>query len=129
MTRLGLALLWVLVGVSLVGLFAPTPVRLSVTPRFGMSGGSLCVKVLVERHAENRILATGIECDRYSRLWQEQLDGDTAPYERRHCFEKMPAGHCAIGASVYRVDRSEKNGVATFSARDTACFAGMDVEC
>lgn len=129
MIRLGLSLFWVLVGVSVIGMLAPTPIAVSVTPQIGMAGAALCVKVLIDRHAENRILATGIECDRYSRSWQEQLDGEDAPYARRHCFEGMPAGRCEVSARVYRVDRTAKDGVGSFGARATACFVGGEVEC
>ena len=133
MIRLGLSLLVVLIGVSVTGWAVPEsskhPVRLNVSPHMGFDGQALCVKVTVPKHADNRILATAIDCDRFYRSWQEQINGDQSPYERRHCFEKMPQGRCAIGVSLFRMDAAEKNGVATFRANGESCFAGMDVTC
>lgn len=131
--RIALSLFWVLAGVTLIGWLRAEsekkPVSLTVNPRVGMVRQSLCVSVIVPRHADNRILATEIDCDGLYRSWQEQLRGDSAPYHRRTCVESMPAGPCAIGAALYRLDATRKGGIAIYSAQETACFLGGAVSC
>lgn len=131
MRRAGLACGWVILGVTLIGWATEKvkPVTVAVNPALGMSGKSLCLSVTVPRHADNRILATAIDCERFYRSWQEQLDGEDAAYARRHCFDKMPAGTCAIGVALFRVDGSKADGIAVYRDRGTACFAGGEVQC
>lgn len=131
--KLPAALLVVILGVTVVGWLRDEsekrPVRLTVTPQIGMARQSLCVSVIIPRHRDNRLLATVIDCEAFYRSWQEQINGEEAPYQRRHCFEKMPAGQCQIGASLFRLDATEKQGIAIYRADGSACFAGMETEC
>ena len=131
--KIALAVFWVLVGVTVVGWLRAEsdryPVRVSVTPRVGMARQNLCVSVIVPRNSDNRILSTTVDCEHFYRSWQEQLNGDGAPYQRRTCVEKLPAGRCAIGVSLYRLDAKAKDGIAVYSDRGQACFIGGEVVC
>ena len=131
MRRASLSLVWVVIAVSLIGwaVEKTKPVTLAVNPTLGMTGKSLCLSVTVPRHADNRILATAIDCERFYRSWQEQLDGEDAHYSRRHCFDGMPAGSCALSVALFRLDGSKADGIAVYRDRQTACFAGGEVQC
>ena len=131
--KLPVALLVVLLGVTVVGWLRDEsekrPVRVQVNPQLGMARQPLCVSVIIPRHRDNRLLATVIDCERFYRSWQEQINGEESPYQRRHCFEKMPPGRCAIGASLFRLDATEKQGIAIYRAEGSACFAGGETAC
>lgn len=129
--RASYALVWVILGVTLIGWAVETikPVTLAVNPAIGMTGKSLCISVTVPRHTDNRILATAIDCERFYRSWQEQLNGEDAAYARRHCVDSMPAGACAIGVALFRLDGSKADGIAVYRDRQTACFAGGEAQC
>lgn len=131
--KLPAALLVVVLGVTVVGWLKDEsekrPVRLTVNPQIGMARQSLCVSVIVPKHQDNRLLATVIDCERFYQSWQEQIPGEDAPYQRRQCVEKMPPGRCQIGVSLFRLDASEKQGIAVYRAEGSACFAGMETAC
>ena len=103
--------------------------KVQASPKFGVSGGALCVKVIVPKLPENRRLAVAIDCDRFYRSWQDNIDGEQGPGAFDTCVDAMPAGQCVIGATVYRSDPKAKFGVSSKTVTDRACFAGMDVTC
>lgn len=131
MTRIGLALLLVLMGTSLVGWITEgLRFRVQASPKFGLSGQTLTVKVTVPRKAEHRRLALLVDCDTgFFQSWQEAIHGEGGPGVFDWSRQKMAPGICHVLATVYWVDPKAKSGVASRSTSDVACFAGMDVVC
>lgn len=131
MRRIGLALFWVLVGVSLIGMAVGEglPFKVIASPKFGFARGALTVKIIVPRKPEHRHLAVAVDCDGFYRSWQEVIHGEDGPGVFDEMFESMPAGHCDVRATLYKIDPKVASGVSSRTVRDRACFAGMGVLC
>ena len=95
----------------------------------GFAGDQLRLTVNVPPKAENRMLATGVECENYSRSWQEQLNGEAAQYSRESNIGPMPPGWCQVGTTVAYLDPSAKQGFGYFTALAEICYIGGDTSC
>ena len=120
-----------LVGVSLIGMIADgLRFKVVASPKVGLSGQTLTMKVTVPRAKENRQIAFAVECSSgFYQSWQEQIFGERGPGVFDWRREKMAPGWCELSAMVAYLDPTAKQGVGYRSAHDTACFAGMDVQC
>jgi hypothetical protein len=135
--RFGLACFAVLVAVTIYG---ETAKRVSMRvravgkdgkphERIGFAGQGLRLTTLIPQNADNRYLAVIIDCENYTRSWQEQLDGEQAPYSRESTVGPMPPGWCLVGAQVAFVDPTKDSGIGYAFVREDFCFIGGDISC
>jgi hypothetical protein len=101
---------------------AATPLRLkvSVFPSVSFEPSDLMIRVIVERHADNRVLDVLTESEEFSCSSDRQLDGEDSPRVMTFQCRGAPAGEYDIHAALIGPDgkaRAEALGHARVVGR------------
>jgi hypothetical protein len=83
-----------------------------VTPATSFEPANVSVQVVVDRHADNRLLTVVIDSGAFYWSSERQLDGQEGPYLSVFTCRELPAGEYAVQASVRSAD-GRVRGTAT----------------
>jgi hypothetical protein len=110
-------------GLLLVALTADATQRIgiSVSPRMGFEPTNLVVRVVTERHADNRLVKVVAESDGFAASSERQLDGEDGPRTATFEFRQLPAGVYDVRATLIGANgrtRAEADARATVIGAD-----------
>jgi hypothetical protein len=74
--------------------------RIRVTPATSLEPANVLLQVMVERHADNRLLMVSVDSGTYYWSSERQLDGESGPYLSVFNCRELPAGEYEVQASI-----------------------------
>jgi hypothetical protein len=74
--------------------------RIRVTPATSLEPANVLLQVMVERHADNRLLTVIVDSGTYYWSSERQLDGESGPYLSVFNCRELPAGDYEVEASI-----------------------------
>jgi len=75
-----------------------------VTPAMSLEPANVLLQVVVERHADNRLLMVTVDSGAFYWSSERQLDGQDGPYLSVFICRELPAGEYEVNASIIGSD-------------------------
>lgn len=115
--RRGVLLLLALLSLANAG--DPPPLRVTVTPAIAQAPASLHLKLVIERHPDNRLVRIEIDGDHYFQAGDRQVDGEAGQRVWDEWWHDVPCGRYTVLVVLLRA-----NG-RTYQARGSSRVLGF----
>ncbi len=96
------------------------PVKITLYPKIAQAPATVHLKVIVERHPENRLVTIEIDGENYYQAGERPIEGDAGQRVWDEWWLDLPCGSYAVTVVLHRADRT------THRARETTKILGWE---